>query len=326
MPRYTNSRRTQTKRRKKRIPQRKTQHLFDLIIKFILQEASPVALIHLINGLFGKRFSVDTPVTFKTTEQVSSREGKLAAIRSDFSLEVGNDGFLLEVQIRQDRALALRLLDYGYAHARRRRRLSKDGSQMTLILPEQAVIYLEPTRSTPEQIRSRIETQAGDHLDYIVKTYPVLEQDFEEVEERNVHLLLPLYLIVYRRAVKKAGTNGEQQAVAGKTAELIHRIEGMVKRGYERGVLSERDVIMVLERVEQMYTELYGMYEAFQEEQMKLEERLRTKWQEYLKQGEQKGEERIIGLLEQGYTLQQIKELVAQEANQSKPSTVSIQA
>jgi flagellar biosynthesis/type III secretory pathway protein FliH len=54
---------------------------------------------------------------------------------------------------------------------------------------------------------------------------------------------------------------------------------------------------------------------------MKLEERLRTRWQDYYKEGYkkgyeeglQKGMQEIITLLRQGYTLEQIEQIVAQK-------------
>jgi hypothetical protein len=72
-----------------------------------------------------------------------------------------------------------------------------------------------------------------------------------------------------------------------------------------------------------MYTELYKSYPEFKEAGMHLEERVKTQWQHYLHQGVYQGKEeernRLLTLLEQGYTLNQIKSLLAQESAQ-KPS------
>lgn len=83
--------------------------------------------------------------------------------------------------------------------------------------------------------------------------------------------------------------------------------------------MSAGDAAMILERVEQMYEELYGFYPEFEEAKMELKERLRTHWQDYLQEGRQLGEKRVIELFEQGWTLEQIKRTLAQEDGRQKP-------
>jgi hypothetical protein len=46
---------------------------------------------------------------------------------------------------------------------------------------------------------------------------------------------------------------------------------------------------MILERVEQMYEELYDFCPESEEANMELRERLRTHWQDYLQEGRQLG-------------------------------------
>jgi hypothetical protein len=84
------------------------------------------------------------------------------------------------------------------------------------------------------------------------------------------------------------------------------------------------DGAALFEHLVQMYTELYQSYPEFKEAAMHLEERVKTQWQHYLhqgmqhgvRQGVQQGENRILTLLEQGYTLNQIKSLLAKESGQ----------
>jgi uncharacterized iron-regulated protein len=77
--------------------------------------------------------------------------------------------------------------------------------------------------------------------------------------------------------------------------------------------------------MDQMHEELYRTYAEFEETKMELQERLKTHWQDYLQQGEQEGrqqgEAKIIGLMEQGYSLEQIKKQLVQESAQTPPQT-----
>jgi hypothetical protein len=132
-------------RRKKKsakpIPDRETAQLFDLMFKLLMQEASSAALVQFINGLFGKSFRPDTKIQRVITEHVIKRKHKLESIRSDCILEAEGKDFMIEVQIGNDRTIALRILEYGMARARKTACSSKDGSLIVLILPDPKVIY-----------------------------------------------------------------------------------------------------------------------------------------------------------------------------------------
>ncbi|MDR2446747.1 MAG: hypothetical protein LBD58_05600 [Treponema sp.] len=58
-----------------------------------------------------------------------------------------------------------------------------------------------------------------------------------------------------------------------------------------------------------MHRELYGGYAEFEEGYMILEERLKPRWKKYLNEGRK----RVLALLKQGWTLEQVKAKLAQE-------------
>ena len=160
----------------------------------------------------------------------------------------------------------------------------------------------------------------------------VTEGAFKEVEDRNLYLLLPFYLLLYRQAVKTPLAHGKSREVSAReVTELVKEAEAMLERGLERGALTEADADLVLERIEQMYTELYGSYKEFQEEQMRLQERLKSKVKEQFeaqeaqfkikeaqwKAREQKtfkeAENKILNLFKQGHSLEEVERLLAEE-------------
>jgi hypothetical protein len=169
----------------------------------------------------------------------------------------------------------------------------------------------------------------------------VTEGTFKEVEDRNLYLLLPFYLLLYRQEVKKPLKHGRSREVlAQEVAGLVQEAEGMLERGLERGALTETDAVLVLERIEQMHTELYGNYTEFQEGLMRLQERLksRVKAQEIQFESKVKAQEvqfktkeaqfkvreqKIFNLWKQGYSLEEVERLLAEEAGTQTGSTVS---
>jgi type II secretory pathway component PulF len=94
---------------------------------------------------------------------------------------------------------------------------------------------------------------------------------------------------------------------------------------------------MVMERIEQMHEELYNPYPEFEEARMELRERLRTPLADAIREaerkaeqkgerkGERKGEQRgkqekskqLLDLLNQNYTVEQLKEILAKEVQQA---------
>ena len=70
-----------------------------------------------------------------------------------------------------------------------------------------------------------------------------------------------------------------------------------------------------------MYEELYGTYPEFQEASMVVDERIKLRWapfkrkliQETREEANAKTESRIFGLLQQGYTVEEVKNMLAKE-------------
>jgi SOS response regulatory protein OraA/RecX len=61
------------------------------------------------------------------------------------------------------------------------------------------------------------------------------------------------------------------------------------------------------------------MRAAPEEVYMMMEERLRPRWKEYLKEGLKEGQNQVLALLEQGYTLEQVKAALARSAARNSP-------
>ncbi|MDR2792877.1 MAG: hypothetical protein LBB61_04320 [Treponema sp.] len=136
-----------TDREKTDKPERETLHVFDLMFKFLLTEASPGAVVHFINGLFGKDYPPDGDVSLSSNESIREAQPdsqKLETIRSDLILTINGDAFLIEAQIGDDETIALRVFQYGFAYAKQTMRIAEDGSEITLNMPAARILYWEP--------------------------------------------------------------------------------------------------------------------------------------------------------------------------------------
>ena len=311
-------------------PERETLHLFDLMMKFLLTEASSTALVHFINGLFGKDYPADSRVSFPATEsvQVQPQKHGLEKIQSDLILMINSDAFAIEAQIEDDETIALRAFQYGFAYAKQNMQISEAESEIELKMPFARILYWETTRKTPDKVTLKLRFEDGSLHTYEVKTFKMLDQSLETLEQRKMMLLLPFCLLKFRREVKKPSTTSEKRKqLAEEMKNLLYKLDGLVEHSRAQGLLSNGDAIMIMERIGQMHEELYSQYPEFEEAAMELRERLRTPLADAVREGERKakqeGEERVIALLEQGYTLEQIKQIHLQSTEiQTRQGTV----
>jgi DNA-binding transcriptional MerR regulator len=209
----------------------------------------------------------------------------------------------------------LRVFQYALAYAHTTKVI--EAERITLTMPEARVIYWETSRKTPDRVTLRIIFPDTTEHCYEIPTLKLLEQSIATMEQRRLVLLAPFYLLKYRKAVRKGRMSVEERReLAGELKELMGNLEGLVDRAQEEGIISRDDGAALFEHLVQMYTELYKTYPEFKEAAMHLEERVKTQWQHYLHQGKVEERNRLLTLLEQGYTLNQIKSLLAQESGQ----------
>jgi hypothetical protein len=164
---------------------RETMQLFDLLFKYTPKEASPQVAVHFINGLFGKDHPPDSGIAFLSTESVTEQNDKLAKIVSDIILAVGTDTYLMEAQIDEDKTTALRVFQYSFAAARQTRRMSEDGSRITLTMPEARTIYWKSANKTPDPVTLRLEFSGKRYCDYDIETFKTLNQSVEVLEKHK---------------------------------------------------------------------------------------------------------------------------------------------
>ncbi|MDR2581845.1 MAG: hypothetical protein LBC85_12750, partial [Fibromonadaceae bacterium] len=95
---------------------RRTAQLFDLMFKSIIKDASPSAIVHLINGIYKKSYPLHaTAVKIEPTEFVKEhpKSGKLEKIVSDIVITLfdgeNKDTYFMEAQISDDIEIALRI-------------------------------------------------------------------------------------------------------------------------------------------------------------------------------------------------------------------------
>jgi hypothetical protein len=249
---------------------REIHDIFDLVFKRLIQEASPQAVVALVNGLFGTDFPLDSPVSFPNTEKVTE---DLRKIVSDTMIRVGREVLHLEAQIDNDLNIALRMFRYGY-HEAVREPEAGEGGDLTITFPQARVLYWETTKKTPDAVTLHVIFPDRIQHDFVIPVFKVLNHEIEELEGKKLALLLPFYILKYRKQAKAARTEEERLALVPAVKETVKRLIGAVQGLREGGILTGEDEAVILGEVKILYSELYDTYEEFREAKVVLEERL----------------------------------------------------
>jgi len=272
----------------------KTAQVFDLSFKHIMHEASSIAIVHLINGIYKKNYPLDTAVEIWPSELIKKhpKTGRLKKIVTDIVIALdtgaGKDVYLMEAQINDDIEMSLRVFNYSVFIALRGKTISDDGSCMEITMPSPAVIYWE-TSKTKDFLSITIRFPGNKSVVYKVPTFKVLQHSVSELA--GMVLLLPFYILKIREELKKSDRDSEKrkklsEQLDGYIAEIGKVLEASNKNNY----ITEKDVALLLGRLSDMYSELYGDYEEFTDMDARLKKFADTSWSRTWDEGIAKAE------------------------------------
>ena len=256
--------------------ERSTAQLFDNNFKFIMAEASPPAVVHLINGLFKKRYPLDTPVKIEPNEHIkrNHKSGRLGKIVSDIVVTLfcgeKRDTYLIEAQIGNDMDMCLRVFEYSISVALKDKHISDGGSYLRIEMPAPAVVYFEGSKAK-DFLTIEVAFPGEKSIAYKIPAFKVLEHKVSELE--HMVLLLPFYLLKIRKELRKSGKDSEKRKkLAKELAGYVAEICEILRRSSENSYITDVDATMLQECLSNMHTELYGGYEEMTEVEMTLKQ------------------------------------------------------
>ena len=248
--------------------------IFDKILKRILLYLSKPSVIALINGLFSKsHFPPDSEVEYDHTENVDSKLKKTVA---DIIITLRTKDhvrrFHLEGQINDDNAIVIRIFEYGFQDALKHQ--TTHGNKITLPFPAPVIIFLEHTESTPDEVI--LELDFGEHgkVNYPVPAMKFLNYSVEEICEKQMTILLPLYLLKLRRDVENAKARRHHKEAtlrqcAKKLKALIEQnILPAITENEKAGNITHSDAFELIRLLDRLYWYLYGSISEFKDEEV----------------------------------------------------------
>jgi hypothetical protein len=112
----------------------------------------------------------------------------------------------------------------------------------------------------------------------VVPAFKVLEHGIEELEKKKLALLLPFYVLKYRKQVKAARSEEERRALVPEVEGTINRLLDALRGLRKQGMLTDGDEELMLGEIEVLYRELYEPYEGFREAKTMVDKRILTRF------------------------------------------------
>jgi hypothetical protein len=234
-------------------------------------DLSPVAIVGLINGLFGESFPLQESEVIRTaTESVSDDLGQ--HIFSDKMITIKTDGvsrrYHIEAEITsEDKEIVVRVFEYGYRDALKYRIIGEDN--IVLNFPQPKIIYLEHWNTAPDEVTLELNFWGQSKAQFTVPTMKFLDYSIQELNERHMVILLPLYLLKLRRKIENAKSKGPEsikQYAPALKALLNDDILGTIEKNVDSGNITHGDANTLLNLLDLLYNHLYGSIAEFQAE------------------------------------------------------------
>ncbi|MDD3253848.1 MAG: hypothetical protein PHV18_14970 [Lachnospiraceae bacterium] len=233
--------------------------IYDKIFKRIFA-LSNLAIINLINGLFGTNYPLDSEVTYPNKESVNA---ELTNRFADLFITIGGKAtYHLEAQMTQDETIVIRVFEYSFYYAMENR-----GNDWELNFPEPMVIYLDEMSDRPEKSILSLHFWTKEVFRYEVRNFYYLDHDVTELNQRKLVILIPFQLLKLRKLISKEPTRANFQQLQ----RLIqHDIMDSIKANLTVGNITQDDANQLLELTRQLYDHIYKHYEELGgEEEMK---------------------------------------------------------
>lgn len=233
----------------------RTDKIYDKVFKRCLSFSGRL-VIALINSRFNTNYPPDSPLTYNLTESIDSQLNRTLA---DTIITVNKThSYHMEAQMYEDDNIILRMFDYGYHHAVR----NTTAIEGCIYFPEPSIIYLADGIPLPNTYTLEINFGKQGSFYYHVPVCNFISMTPAEIEQENMIILLPFYLLKLRNKMKKDRSPNTLNELKNL---IFNDILNMINRQLSIGVLSINEAMVLRELLMKLYDHLYADYKECEE-------------------------------------------------------------
>ncbi len=247
----------------------KIDKIYDRIFKRMMTLSSK-PIVAMINGLFGTSYSLDSVLTYNLTENMDNQLNRTIA---DTIITVNySHSYHMEAQMYEDDSIIFRMFDYGYQHALKTSSHSENkaldseksdnGTHERIRFPEPVIIYFADGRPLPDTYTLDIDFGTQGIFYYSVPVCNFISMEPEEIERKNMVILLPFYILKLRRTMQK---DRSPKVLEQLKTLIFDDIIMIINRQLSAGMLTVSDATMLREFLLKLYNHLYADYKECEE-------------------------------------------------------------
>ena len=267
----------------------------DEIAKFLFSRSEQL-VISFVNAGFGMNYDPGT-ISLRLTgnefiQNFDSTRADIVIIASE--KEIKRDIFHIEVQVKDDSEMSIRMFDYGYNIGLSHQNGTDADGRRILKFPYQLVVFLDERPGIRDTIEVLLVFPDGQEMLYQVPILKIRDYTINDLINRGLYLLLPFKIFEVRKrfeAARRAKTNKEERKTSA-TDELLNATDSLmheVDRLYREGKLNSTGKDAIVSAAGEIYYHMSAKYSLTDEINKKVDTMVKSIMEEVKKEGRQEG-------------------------------------
>lgn len=218
---------------------------YDDVFRTLLNDCAKLILA-VLNEIFGMQYTGKERIVFLPNEHFLNQQdgNEEKRITDSCFAVVGEEGgtrkYHIESQSTPDNSMLVRMFEYDT-------QIALDGGEfsdnaLVVTFPHSGVLMLRHTGETPDRMRIRMVTPAGE-LEYDVPVMKVQRYSIDEIMEKKLYFLIPFYIFTHESRFKEYQENESQLSVLlSEYRKIREKLEELQEAG-EISVLTKQAII-----------------------------------------------------------------------------------
>ncbi|MBQ9595090.1 MAG: hypothetical protein IJR35_04455 [Synergistaceae bacterium] len=222
-------------------------------------------LIPVINEIFGKNYTgKERIITHPNEHFINQQDGaeQKRITDSSFTIVSGSheDKYIFECQSTADDTLLIRIFEYITQEALDSGKVAN--YQLTVTIPNAAILFLRSSRNTPNSMNIVINTPGGS-VNFDVPVIKIKSYSLAQIFEKDLYFLLPFYIFKLEKNFSKYESNpAELEKLKREYADFMTRLEQAV----EDGKIFTHDRRTILEMSKKVLENIAAKYNNIEKE------------------------------------------------------------
>ena len=230
--------------------------IYDISFKEMLVKSGRL-LVKFVNKVFGKKFPLDSEISFLNATTISE-DGSV--LEKDVYFEICGERFHIEAQSYWD-DMMFRLFEYAVSTDEGYEKI--DATHAVYHMPKQAVVFLKDTNKANDKLFIRLILPDEQEVEYSVHAIRALGYYPEDLVENDMEILLPFQIIrLYNKGGSYEGYSEEEKnKFWDEYKEICDSVVRTLNTLLNEGSITNDDYVRMINITKSLDEYVYGLLE-----------------------------------------------------------------